>query len=320
VDTTDVTVGAHQRHLTDNEVRKAMWCQECHLVPTSIDEATHRDASPAELTWGVLAMTDGAEPSWDRETAKCSDVYCHGSTLAGGVNKKPKWTGKKGTQAYCGSCHGIPPLPPHPARYDCVACHPGTINENGGIDVEGGQHINGETNIAAVCNACHGSMDNNAPPTSTTGGTSTSDLAVGAHQSHVTATSLSAAIDCPACHVTPMETGDSGHIDSSPAEVTFGTLAKTEELTPSWDRDKATCSEVYCHGATLGTGASTTPKWTTVDGTQAACGTSCHALPPSDHSAENTFCPACHVSTTGGMPGEVKIIGPAFHVNGVVDF
>ena len=72
----------------------------------------------------------------------------------------------------------------------------------------------------------------------------------------------------------PEAVGDAGHLYSAgPAEVTFGPLAMSGGAFPVWDRDAAapTCSNVYCHGATLEDGENTDPVWTVVDGTEAEC-------------------------------------------------
>ena len=61
--------------------------------------------------------------------------------------------------------------------------------------------------------------------------------------------------------------------------------------------DGSTCNDIYCHGPTLtvGAGPNTTPTWTTVDGTEAACG-SCHAVPPPfpHPTVAATECGDCH--------------------------
>ena len=44
------------------------------------------------VTFGDLATTAGATPTWDRPSATCSSVYCHGATLPGGTNTRPTWT------------------------------------------------------------------------------------------------------------------------------------------------------------------------------------------------------------------------------------
>lgn len=147
-----------------------------------------------------------------------------------------------------------------------------------------------------VCSLCHGSADNAAPPLSVSGLSSTSEIEVGAHQTHMTGGAIRAALPCESCHVVPLTIDAPGHRDASPAEITWSSLAKTGGLTPVWDRDGATCSSVYCHGATLSGGTLTTPVWTQVGTGQADCGT-CHGNPPPLPHEQNSACYLCHWET-----------------------
>jgi len=108
-------------------------------VPGADNDLGHRDtALPAELSWGALATNDGAAPSWNGTS--CSGNYCHGSTLADG-GATPVWTTVDGSQAACGSCHGLPPGGPHPPDVDCSRCHP---NIDAGLNfIAPQQHIDG---------------------------------------------------------------------------------------------------------------------------------------------------------------------------------
>jgi predicted CxxxxCH...CXXCH cytochrome family protein len=62
-------------------------------------------------------------------------------------------------------------------------------------------------------------------------------------------------------------------------------------------------------------GTNTTPRWTTVDGTQAACGT-CHGLPPAAPHVAIAQCDLCHGAVVGPGP---SITTPALHINGIVE-
>jgi predicted CxxxxCH...CXXCH cytochrome family protein len=159
-----------------------------------------------------------------------------------------------------------------------------------------------------TCTSCHGAGDNPAPPPDVAGSSDTSHTSVGAHATHVAAD-----VACAECHVVPTAVGDAGHIDASPAEVTFGTLASDDGVTPSWDG--STCT-VYCHGASLSAGSNTTPNWTTVNGTQAACGT-CHGTPPGGSHPSQTDCESCHGQVAGA---NMTIINDAKHGDGTVEF
>ena len=168
-----------------------------------------------------------------------------------------------------------------------------------------------------ACRRCHGSADNAAPPHSVHGLTATSEVAVGAHQTHLRDGPLHQAISCDECHVVPAVVEAPGHIDDGRAQVTFGGIASARGAQPAWDPAQATCATTYCHGAFPG-GAGVAPVWTKVDGTQAACGT-CHQMGP--RTGRHVFqghrtagCGACHGGTYSFLEAD-----PAFHVNGTVD-
>ena len=312
--TSEVGVGAHQAHLKTSTWRAKVKCGDCHQVPKNLNDTGHIDsASPAEVVFSALVKTDNAKPSWTG--ASCSGSYCHGSTLSGGSNTSPKWTTVDGTQAACGTCHGLPPNKNHTSNKQCSMCHKATVDDKMKI-IDASKHINGKVDLAGIsaCNACHGGAANAAPPRSLKGKTSTSERAVGAHQAHLKSSTWRAQIACSACHQVPKNLNDTGHIDSaSPAEVSFSALVKTDNAKPWWSG--ASCSSAYCHGATLSGGSNTTPLWTQVDGTQAACGT-CHGLPPNKNHTSNKQCSMCHKAT---VDDKMKIIDAAKHINGKVD-
>lgn len=316
--TTFTGVGAHEAHMKEGPYRVALQCTDCHLVPTAVTSIGHIDtALPAEVVFGELAKIQGFNPVWNGTT--CTNVYCHGAALSGGTNNAPSWTTVDGTQAACGTCHGLPPDPPHPANTNCVDCHADVVNASKQI-INKKLHINGEVNVsggAQTCTSCHGmaAAGNNAPPQDTLGNTSTSFRGVGAHQSHM-ATKITANVSCVVCHIVPAQITDPGHNDTAlPAELTFGSLAKTGGVTPVWNG--TTCANVYCHGNFSG-GLKFSPTWTTVNGTQGKCGT-CHALPPSTgqhklSSHRNLSCAACHGSYYSSTSVRVSD-----HINGMKD-
>ncbi len=316
-DTTETGVGAHQAHLTDGPLRLAVSCDACHVVPDRADAPGHLGPLPAEVTFGGLALAEGAAPTWDRATNTCSNVYCHGGTHEGGEHTAPNWTLVDGSQVGCASCHGFPPPPPHLNRTDCNTCHGDTVNADGTIAVANGTHIDGAVEVAAACNACHGNEDNAAPPQSVEGLTDTTETVVGAHQAHLHDGPVRQAIACAECHVVPTGLDDPGHMDGAPAEVTFGELAQADGAIPTWDRTTNTCSNVYCHGATHEGGQHTAPDWTLVDGSQAGCA-SCHGFPPPAPHPDDFACGTCHTQTVTGN-GAIDVEGGA-HINGKVDF
>jgi predicted CxxxxCH...CXXCH cytochrome family protein len=316
-------VGAHQRHLVGGSVRGPLACSECHVVPTDFAHANQ----PLDLTWGSLARTGGTVPSWSAMNATCTN-YCHGASITGGSLAAPVWTKVDGTQAACGTCHGLPPASPHPivtgGLTACAGCHAGTVNADGTINVAGGLHVDGSVQLAGgsgSCTGCHGDATRTpasiaaAPPKDTSGNTATTSPGVGAHQAHLVGGSIRSALQCTDCHAVP---ADLAHA-SQPLDLTWGPLARTGGITPAWNATLRTCAN-YCHGATLASGSLTAPVWNTVNGTQAACGT-CHGLPPaSPHPSVSgglTSCSGCHAGTVN-PDGTIKLTG-GLHVNGVVE-
>lgn len=121
-------VGAHQTHVQGTERSRAVPCAECHQVPTRLNDAGHIDTPlPAELSFSGAALAFGAQPSFNGVT--CTGTSCHGQAFprghaSGGSLTEPTWTKVDGSQAACGSCHGLPPPRPHPYyASDCGRCH-----------------------------------------------------------------------------------------------------------------------------------------------------------------------------------------------------
>ncbi len=319
MDTTARGVGAHRSHLGPSVWHAEVTCDACHVVPGAVGDPGHTDSAlPAELTWGTLARTDGASPSFDASTTTCAGVYCHGETLlAGGRNTTPDWTNVGAGEATCGTCHGLPPSAPHPAATDCASCHPTIAGDRSFPDPS--RHIDGIVDLdtgALTCTSCHGSGMDPAPPTDTGGRTATTARGVGAHQSHLGSSAWRATIQCVDCHTVPGAIGDVGHIDTPlPAELTFGARARADRATPSFDGTTTTCSGVYCHGETLISGGlNTTPNWTSVGTGEADCGT-CHSLPPAAPHPANTNCSLCHPT----IAADRSFPNPERHIDGVVD-
>lgn len=175
------------------------------------------------------------------------------------------------------------------------------------------------------CSSCHGSPDNAAPPRALDGATSTSDIGVGAHQSHMTGGSISAPVACTECHPLPTSMNGDDHPAplSGPTVMLFGPLAQTGGASPVWNRASETCTNTYCHGATLtlpGTFTPAAPLWTKVDGSQTKCD-SCHGILPADlggsHPLHDAYtCDTCH---TRVVSADLIIIHQDLHVDGEVD-
>jgi predicted CxxxxCH...CXXCH cytochrome family protein len=327
-------VGAHQKHLVDGTFRKATACGECHVVPTV---ANHADAK-VDVVFGPLATADGAAPVWNGTGASppltCSATYCHGETLTGGTRTAPLWTRVDGSQAFCGSCHGIPPPPPHVAATNCGGCHVGYTSKTVNLT----QHIDGTLQAAGSCTSCHGdaarapAAAQPAPPKDSTGNTATTVRSVGAHQAHLADGSLHKAIACAECHDVPRDLANhpDGAMSLAWGSVATGGGSTAPVFNGSGASPPLTCSATFCHGATLLGGTNKTPVWTVVDGTpatpgsQAACGT-CHGIPPPDGTTHlgmtaATNCGGCHATAAGGDPLYTgTTVNPALHVNGTVE-
>jgi predicted CxxxxCH...CXXCH cytochrome family protein len=312
-------VGAHLAHLQGSAVRASLPCAACHTVPTDLSHVN----GVLDLTWGPLSRTGGAVPTWNPASVTCTN-YCHGLPAWGGSNTTPVWTGGS-AQAACGTCHGIPPAPPHvPVNGDataCAGCHPGTVKADGTIDVAGGKHIDGTVEVTSGnCTVCHGDPTRTnaavaaAPPKDTSGNTATTAPGVGAHQAHLNAGSLAAALGCGECHTVPTTLAHA----TAPLDLTWGPTAHADNVQPAFDSTAITCTN-YCHGASMTGGSHTSPKWTAGSG-EVTCG-SCHAVPSptgqhglSQHAPFANSCASCHGSgytlTTVSLP---------LHVNGTRD-
>ncbi|HEV7557562.1 MAG TPA: CxxxxCH/CxxCH domain-containing protein, partial [Kofleriaceae bacterium] len=335
-------VGAHAQHMTSNSAWHApIACNECHLVPGSSTDLTHIDQIDevfmdptvpipgGQSTGGKLGIPGAV---WNQASLSCSNTYCHGggkSPLTGGAAITPQWTKVDGTQSKCQSCHGMPPPTPHPQDPDCGKCHPTmTAGDNTSITYPS-KHIDGNVDVIddQPCNFCHGDATANpiagdspinAPPLDTTGGSSTDLRGIGAHQSHLKPSAWRAPVTCDQCHAVPTSVLSIGHVDHPlPATIKFGSVAGSKA---TWNG--STCTNVYCHGATLvdgSTGAggtSTVPTWTVVTGAQSQCG-SCHGLPPPAPHPQDADCGKCHNTMTPG--GGLVITDPARHIDGNLD-
>ena len=333
--TTSPGVGAHQAHLNDGSLRKAMACTECHVLPPA---SPHPNGS-VTLTWGPLARTGGAAPSFIPSNLTCSSTYCHGSTLGGGSLAAPIWNGGS-SQVACGSCHGIPPPLPHPSvgpSVSCGDCHTGYTRTTVNVDL----HVNGVPDVnGAACTTCHGDAARAAtalnpqlpaaPPQDASGNLAATAPGVGTHQLHLNDNATRSALACTECHVLPPA---SPHPNGS-VTMTWGPIATAQGASPSLiltNPASPTCSSTYCHGnfqftATVSTSytISGNKTYSPVFNAPAAqaCGT-CHGnatiATPAGHpalaaSATNATCNVCHPATVKAN-GTIDVAGGK-HVDG----
>lgn len=184
-------VGAHQAHVGDPLLSEPIGCETCHVVPIRADDPGHMDSAlPAEVVFSGLARASGAEPvvwtldsdgATDIESAsvRCSNVYCHGATLAGGRATSPLWNGPPKVLAdfsSCDACHGLPPPNGrHSSAFEqhgfmgtnCSYCHQGVVEATTPRIAEPKRHVNGRLDVTLssgtwepatrTCSpACHG--------------------------------------------------------------------------------------------------------------------------------------------------------------------
>lgn len=163
--TSVASVGAHSKHLFDNNFGAAVACAECHKVPANIYDSGHMDGTTQVIFGTISNKNTVSSPVYSFNDNKCSNTYCHGGfkfkksdAIAShqyiyledqitGNNFSPKWNNVNGTEAACGSCHGLPPKGHVPVdlKY-CVNCHSSVINEAGQI-INKTKHINGQIDM-----------------------------------------------------------------------------------------------------------------------------------------------------------------------------
>ncbi len=316
-------VGAHAAHVTAGSLARAFGCEECHPDPR-ISPGRHMNGQ-VDLAFGPLAATGGATPAYSPADHGCRSTYCHGATLPGGTLKSPTWTTVDGSQAGCGTCHGVPPGGKHPQNPNCGNCHPGYTQNS----VNPATHVNGTVDLSGLtCTTCHGNPQRGAtalnpqlpasPPLDTLGNGGTTSPGVGAHQAHLNDGPLRGALACTECHAVPTSTAThpTGTLD-----LTWGPLATADGAHPVYAG--GTCSSTYCHGATLGAGGTNqTPSWTGGSG-EVACGT-CHGIPPtsSSHPAVTGglgACSVCHPATVDTTGAIIPTNAGGKHLDGIVE-
>ncbi len=309
--------GGHVAHVNGTQLGHKLDCAECHQKPARWDDPGHLFAADGNVksTAGVeLGPLAGTGATWDRESASCSSVYCHGAgfTDSKATNTHPVWAAGQ-SQASCGTCHGLPPAS-HASTASCDTCH-GAVTDHANRLLTPALHVTGSVHLgdgSGTCAACHGSADSIAPAT-------------GAHQAHLKAPhGLSAPIACASCHLVPAQVGDPGPLGhAGPAAVTFSGLAVADHAAPAFSHATLSCSATACHGGGESLQKDATPglqrtvSWTATGA--AACG-ACHGIPPQDGVHWSALrledCNKCHAGT---IDARGTIIPGGAHLNGVVD-
>jgi predicted CxxxxCH...CXXCH cytochrome family protein len=327
-DTASAGVGAHAKHLALSTWHRQGKCTDCHTVPASIPHSNGK----VDFNWTAPANAGNASPTFT-SSLTCTGAYCHGTTLAGASTAKttPVWNQVNEMWNACGTaCHLTPPPAStgHPASTACETCHskviasfkagsPPTV-----VWKDATLHVNGTVEVDTLtCTSCHGSGTNPAPPKDTQGNTATTAAGVGAHAQHLASSTWHRQGQCGDCHTTPTSTGHS----NGTVDFAWGTPSNAAGATPSFSTSAVTCSGVYCHGAKMADQASNVIRsavWNKVDGTQDACGKSCHATPPasSPHTAATTACQSCHAAVIASFNGASSTWKNASkHINGTVE-
>lgn len=166
VATTAQGVGAHDKHLYGIEIGEVVGCYECHPSATSGSDNYifgHIDGQPAEMLFGDFTNSGASAATYDINSATCWNTYCHGNfefnksdsdykwayetDKIEGNAFTPVWNIVNGSQATCGTCHGLPPTGHIAAELtECVNCHPGIVDEYGNI-IDNLKHLNGTANV-----------------------------------------------------------------------------------------------------------------------------------------------------------------------------
>ncbi len=307
-----VAVGAHRKHLTVAPAwHRQVECQDCHTVPAEVDAPGHRDGiAGAEVTFSMIA---GPGSVWNGTTCTTG---CHGSAALGGAQPTPTWTRVDGAQATCGSCHGLPPPPPHTVDNRCARCHP-TLEEDNVTFRVPESHIDGIVDVVdpgatGGCTACHGSQTA-APPFDLVGNMAPTTRGVGAHAAHLATSTWRRAIPCSSCHRVPLTRDSMGHLDGdNVAEVRFNQLNRDA----AYAAGTARCTNLYCHGN--GRDSNGSASWITPGAL--GCG-SCHSVNGNNmsgahrrHLDRNVRCSDCHSTV---VDDNRNIINAVQHVNGV---
>ncbi len=173
-----------------------------------------------------------------------------------------------------------------------------------------------------TCTACHGDATRPmakdrtnpteaAPPFDLNGNAATSAKGVGAHQMHLTESATHTALPCTYCHKVPNEVFAPGHLDNpNGATITFdGLPSEWPQTQPSYDPKTQACTNTYCHG-------NGQFNWVAPRDSAAACGNSCHSLPPPLPHPQDAQCYQCHGAV---IDQNRNFVAKAKHIDGIVE-
>jgi predicted CxxxxCH...CXXCH cytochrome family protein len=284
-DGTAMTMGSHNTHATGTSLN--LTCDKCH---GSITSTNHMNGS---VRWDLGLLTTSPSATYQ---------------AVGGVTGKNGETNKLAPSTQYGSCSSI-------------ICH-GQGSPTWGA--KSAAPVNGFPYSTAQCGKCH-SMQGDVSTANPFYSTAIpkvivkTDAKVGAHTSHLASVG-SASVLCLDCHGNVTLVSAANHMNgttnfvwSDLATHTVPTDPTNIPLKPSYLN--GTCSNTYCHGATLSGGTNKTPSWnsqTYLPATlsPAACAT-CHGFPPQTASGIHST-----IATPTGFPTSSCGCHPNLNSNG----
>jgi len=160
-------VGAHQSHVKEGKISLGFDCNECHIKPSVLRSPGHLDGSNgAEVIFQDSSLARHKTPSgigeyivpnpvYSFDNLTCSNTYCHGYFRNGNMSNLPRWNVVDGSQASCGTCHGLPPSGTHPSvsSTSCAnACHSDVVGLSGGklYIKDKSKHVNRKLSLYGV--------------------------------------------------------------------------------------------------------------------------------------------------------------------------
>ncbi|HZV81844.1 MAG TPA: CxxxxCH/CxxCH domain-containing protein, partial [Geobacteraceae bacterium] len=287
-------------------------------------------------------------PTWGGVSQTCASCHKNMASDATGTGSHPVHAISSGYA--CGTCHhdGGPGTPTHTDGFiytNFTSTVGGTYSNNGRVagSAAGYGTCSATTCHGTVsptwgyssgkpkCEICHGFRK--TPWNALNGNTANTDAKVGAHFNHISSNAavpkLSKTLSCLECHSDSISNStdsvaSANHMNNAgTGKVKFGTLAGGTAAYAT-----STCSNVYCHGATLsGAAGRTNPVWNTpfLTGVASNDCSKCHGYPPqiSAHIKTQpstyygpTECVNCHKHVNANGDG---FTDPSLHINGNIE-
>jgi hypothetical protein len=141
-------------------------CAPCHgdsvTATGQIDWASGKHANGkvnVTVTGDACSLCHGYPPAEPHPQSTACGT-CHGKTVGADGQLLPGATSHgNGTVEVeltdgvsCDSCHGYPPIAPHPGEASCVDCHAATVDDAGAL--KGSKHLNGAVDLKLTGNSC----------------------------------------------------------------------------------------------------------------------------------------------------------------------